>query len=192
MMISLAEFEIALRGLLRLARFDAGFAGFFDLSKDGAKRSFRLALPLLPFYLLLLNLNAKWPEDADPARIGAAELIGYVLMWVAFPLLLLMGARLLDREGRVYGAIAVYNWLSVLAVAIQLPVEIATYYGLDRSWGDGLSLVALIFVTACEFFAFKRLLEVGFEIATALVVVEYVLGRIIIGLLVAMAGGPLF
>jgi hypothetical protein len=190
-MISFAELEIALLGLLRLARFDAGFAGFFDLSLQGARRSFRLALPLLPVWLLLLNLNTDW-KDADVTRVGAAEMIGYVLSWVSFPLLLLAAAPLIDRGPRVYGAIAIYNWLSVLSAALQLPIEIASYYGMDDTWNMVFSLASMIFVLACEFFAFRRILEIGFEMALALVVVDFILGRIIVNLLIGMALGPLF
>lgn len=190
-MISFAEFEVALLGLLRLARFDAGFAGFFDLSREGARRSFRLAWPLLPVWVLLLNLNAEW-KDADLTRVAVAEGIGYVLSWVSFPLLLLLCAPLLDRGPRVYGAIAIYNWISVLSIGLQLPIEIAAYYGLADSWNLVLSLASLIFILACEFFAFRRILEIGFELALALVVVDFILGRIIINLLVGMARGALF
>jgi hypothetical protein len=190
-MISFAEFEIALLGLLRLARFDAAFAGFFDLSLQGARRSFRLAWPLLPVSLFLLNLNADW-KDADMVRVGAAELIGYALSWVSFPLLLLLSARVIDRGARIYGAIAIYNWLSVLAMGLQIPIEVAAYYGMSGAWDVALSFGSLFFVLACEFFAFRRILEVSVEMALMLVVVDFILGRIIINLLVGMALGPLF
>ncbi len=190
-MISFAEFEIALLGLLRLARFDGAFAGFFDLSRQGAQRSFRLAWPLLPVSLVLLNLNTDW-KDADLLRVGSAELIGYALSWICFPLLLLLGARMIDRGSRIYGAIAIYNWLSVLMMALQLPIEIAAYYGMSRTWDMTLSFGSLFFVLACEFFAFRRILDISIEMALVLVVVDFVLGRIIINLLVGMALGPLF
>jgi hypothetical protein len=191
MLISLAEFEIALRGLLRLARFDAGFAGFFDLSRDGARRSFRLALPLLPLYLVLLHLNADWPDGTDMVRVIASELIGYGALWCAFPLLLISTARMIDRGPRIWGAIAIYNWLSVLAVAIQLPIEVATFCGLAEPWGDRLGLLAQFFVIACEFFAFKRVLDIGIELTIGLVVVEFILGQIVFSLMTAMAHAPL-
>lgn len=192
-MISFAEFEIALRGLLRLARFDAGFAGFFDLSRDGARRSFRLALPLLPVYLLLIHLNSPWPPTVDMARVVIAELIGYALMWTLFPLLLLYMARVFPFGPRVFGAVAVYNWLSVLSLGIQIPISIATYLGLDPQLADWLGHGVDIFVVACEFFLFKRLLEVAFEAALGLAVVDFVLGRAIIYLIIIpLAQGPLF
>jgi hypothetical protein len=179
-MISFAEFEIALRGLLRLARFDAAFAGFFDLSRDGAKRSFRLAIPLLPVYLLLLNLNTPWPEGSDTVRIGSAELIGYAISWTVMPLLLLWCASAFRLGPRVFGAIAVYNWLSVLSTAIQVPIWIAIYVGLDPEVGTLLGHGAAIFVTACEFFVFKRLLDIAFEAALALAIADFFLGWLIV------------
>ncbi|MES1151947.1 MAG: hypothetical protein ABUL54_08630 [Dongia sp.] len=192
-MISFAEFEIAVRGLLRLARFDAAFAGFFDLSREGARRSFRLAFALLPVYLLLIHLNSPWPPEMDIARIVSAELIGYALMWTCFPLLLLYGAQMLKPGPRIFGAVAVYNWISVLSLGIQVPISIAVYLGLDAQVGDLLGHGVDIFVIACEFFAFKRLLEIAFEGALALAVVDFILGRAIVYLvIVPLARGPLF
>lgn len=190
-MISFAEIEIALLGLLRLARFDAAFAGFFDLSREGARRSFRLAFPLLPVWLLLLNLNTDW-RDAAWTRVAAAELIGYALSWICFPLLLLMSARLLEAGPRIYGGIAIYNWLSVLSMALQLPIEVAAYYGMSGDWEFVLSYGALFFVLACEFFAFRRILEASIEVAAVLVVIDFILGKIIINILAGLAFGPIF
>jgi hypothetical protein len=190
-MISFAEFEIALLGLLRLARFDAGFAGFFDLSREGARRSFRLAFPLLPVWLVILNLNTDW-KDADLTRVGIAELIGYALSWICFPLLLLSSARVLDRGARIFGAIAIYNWLSVLAMGLQLPIEIAAYYGMSDAWTLTLSYGSMFFVLACEFFAFRRILETTVEMALVLVVIDFIVGRIVFNLLAGLAVGPLF
>ena len=190
-MISFAEFEIALLGLLRLARFDAGFAGFFDLTREGARRSFRLAYPLLPVWLVIINLNTDW-KDADLTRVGVAELIGYALSWICFPLLLLASARVLDRGARSFGASAIYNWLGVLAMGLQLPIEIAGYYGMSDAWSMTLSYGAMFFVLACEFFAFRRILETTIEMALVLVVIDFVVGRIVINLLAGLAVGPLF
>jgi len=154
-MINFAEFEIALRGLLRLARFDAAFAGFFDLSREGARRSFRLAFPLLPINLLLFNLNITWPNGSDMVRIGSAEVIGYTLGWILLPLLVLWCGHAFKLGPKVFGAVAVYNWLSVLSVVIQVPISVAMRFGLDPTVGGVLSEGGVIFITACEFFAFN-------------------------------------
>jgi len=191
-MISFAEFEVALLGLLRLARFDAAFAGFFDLSPQGARRSFRLALWLLPIFLFLSHLNAQWPEDTDMVRVVAAELIGYALMWICFPLLLVSFAGIIERENRIHGAIAVYNWLSVLAVGLQTPIWVACYFGLDIVWAANLSDVVVLFISACIFFAFRRLLEVNIGVVIALVIADYALSRMLELLTYGLARGVAF
>jgi hypothetical protein len=191
-MISFAEIEIALLGLLRLARFDAAFAGFFDLSPQGARRSFRLSLWLLPIYLFMSHLNAVWPEDTDMIRVVAAEIIGFSLSWTCFSLLLVSVAPMIDRRSRIYGAIAIYNWLSVLFIAMQIPIAIALYFGLDPSWAGGLSELSLFFITACEFFAFQRLLELRLSLTIALVGVDFVLSRMLELLTYGLANNTLF
>jgi hypothetical protein len=191
-MISFAEFEIALLGLLRLARFDAGFAGFFDLSAQGARRSFRLALPLLPIVLFLMHLGARWPEGTDMTRVVFGQLIGYALGWVSFPLLLFYAGRAIDREARIYGAIAVYNWLAILSIGLQLPIVVAGYYGLDDGVVNDLIWLVILFVTACEFFAFWRLLGTGMGVIIALVVAEFSLSRMLDIVLYGLIHGRLF
>jgi hypothetical protein len=191
-MISFLEFNFAVRGLARLARFDAGFSGFFDLSQQGARRSFWLALPILPFYLMLRVLNAELPAGTDMFRIYSVETIGYASFWIVFPLTLVLGARLIDRGPRIFGAIVIYNWLSVMAVAFYLPVTIAQYFGFNPDIAGWLQLGVTVFTLACEWYAFRRLLDVGIQIATALVVIDFAEGQIIANLMALLAHGPLF
>ncbi|HEY4164878.1 MAG TPA: hypothetical protein VGM59_17550 [Dongiaceae bacterium] len=191
-MISFPEFSFALQGLARLARFDAGFSSFFDLSQQGARRSFWLAVPFLPFFLVLELLNARFPAGTDIVRVYSGEIIGYALSWIAFPLTLLLGARLLDRGPRIFATIVVYNWLWVLAVALYLPITIAQYLGLDAGIAAILHLCVLAFTLACEWFAFRRLLDVGIQMTVALVVVDFAEGQIILNLMALVERGPLF
>jgi hypothetical protein len=191
-MISFAELEIALLGLLRLARFDAAFTGFFDLSVHGARRSFRLSLWLLPIFLFLSHLNAGWPEGTDMTRVVAAELIGYALMWTCFPLLLVALAGIIEGGNRIYGAIAVYNWLSVVSVGLQTPIWVAFYFGLDINWAAALGDIVLLYISACVFFAFRRLLELHIGMIIALVIADYALSRSLELLVYGLARGPLF
>jgi hypothetical protein len=189
-MISYLEFNFAVRGLARLARFDAGFSGFFDLSQQGARRSFWLALPILPIYLVLELLNAKLAPDTDMFRLYAAEIIGYALFWIAFPLTLLLGARLIDRGPRLFGAIVIYNWLNVLGMGLSTPLAIAQYLGVDPEIAGWLQTAVFAFTLACEWFAFRRLLDAGFQVTCALVVVDFAEGQIIANLIALMAHGP--
>ncbi len=116
------EFRLAAHGLLRLARFNSDFPRFFDRSPSGALRSFWLALPIYPFFLLQL-----WQSDAvshapDVAQLFLAMSVGYLHLWLVPPLLIAWIAPLVGRDAEMPGCIAAYNWLSVLNVGAALPL----------------------------------------------------------------------
>ena len=93
------EVQLAVGGALRLARGDPRGLGFFDTSIDGFWRSFRAAAICYPFFLILLAFRvsaAHWEASGVP-RIVIVETIGYVISWVAFPLLMLPLSRCSGR-----------------------------------------------------------------------------------------------
>src|SRR5580693_18139 len=93
------EVRLALTGTLRLARGDRGGLSCFDRSLDGFWRSFRAAVICYPLYLVLLTMRitvAEW-ESSSGWRIVAVETIGYVIGWVAFPLVMLTVTQRLGR-----------------------------------------------------------------------------------------------
>ena len=95
------EVQLAVGGALKLARGDPRGLDFFDTSIDGFWRSFRAALISYPFFLILLAFRvsaAHW-EESGVLRIVAIETIGYVIAWVAFPLLVLPLTRWLGDSG---------------------------------------------------------------------------------------------
>ncbi len=82
-----------------------------------------------PFYLVLLTMRvslAEW-EAAGGLRIILVETIGYVIAWVAFPLLMLSVLRWIGREHRFFDFMVPYNWCqlpqSVLFVLVGLESE---------------------------------------------------------------------
>src|ERR1700704_629737 len=81
-MLSLAEISHATYGAWRLALFDAGGMRYFDRSLEGFWRSFRVALLLAPGAILLAWLDlADGHAHGGWFRIGAGEVITYVLSW---------------------------------------------------------------------------------------------------------------
>ena len=125
-------------------------------------------------------------------RVVFAQLIGYALMWTSFPLLLIALAGIIEREGRIFGAIAVYNWLSALGLSLQGPIWVAAYFGLDMDWAITLGDIVVLFLSACLFFALRRLLEIRIELAVVLVIVEYVLSRILEAVTYGLTHATLF
>jgi hypothetical protein len=106
------EVRLVLAGTWRLARGDRSGLSYFDRSLDGFWRSFRAAVISYPIFLVLLTMQVsveEW-ERAGGWRIVSAETIGYVVSWVAFPLLMLPVARYFGRAHRFFDFMVPYNW----------------------------------------------------------------------------------
>src|SRR5712691_1849079 len=106
------EVQLAVGGALRLAVGDRRGLGVFDSSIDGFWRSFRAGAICYPLYLLLVGFRvsaAQW-EISGVAPILVVETIAYVIVWAAFPLLILPVSRQLGRDDRFLPFIVVYNW----------------------------------------------------------------------------------
>lgn len=189
-MPSAIEFRLACRGLLQLARFDAGFLRYFDRSTAGALRSFWLALPILPFDLVHAWLSVPHPLP-NPGLFLAAETIGYAVGWILFPLLLLSIGRGFEREREVPGCIAVYNWTSLLGVALQTPALLLTAIDPNSGLGDGLGLLGFAFGVAVEGFLLMHCLRILLWQAAALVVLDVVLSVALGHLILALGHVPI-
>jgi len=185
-----AEVRWALVGCLRLARGDRGGLAFFDRSLDGFWRSFMAAFLGYPLFLLLLTMRvslAEW-NAVGGAQIILIETIGYVISWVAFPLVMLSVVRWIGREQRFFDFMVPYNWCqlpqSVLAVLIGLQAEAGLV-------GDLLSqlimVAALIAVFLYEWYIARVALETSRAAATMIVLLDFVLSE-----LVTRAAGSLY
>jgi len=191
-MISLTETRAALRGILRILRFDSSFVQFYDRSRDGALRSFWLAVPLLAFFLFRLYLpHGPQPSSLTP-RLLAAMVTAYAINWVYFPLVLVWLSRFIDRQAKVVGCIAVYNWLSLLTVFTSLPVTLLAWAGLDDGFLQGLDLVGLIIYLICEGFLLAVCLQISGFFAAGLVILDLVLNQILFNLADHLSAAPLF
>src|SRR5947208_10145913 len=106
------EVQLAVGGALKLARGDPSGLGFFDTSVDGFWRSFRAGVICYPFFLILLAFRvsaAHWAASGV-MRIVIVETIGYVISWVAFPLLMLPLSRWLVSEDCFLPFMFVFKW----------------------------------------------------------------------------------
>ncbi len=173
-MLSRAEFRLAGRGLLLLTRFDAEFLRYFDRSAAGALRSFQLALVILPYFLFQLWVGLD-PKVADPVQCLAARGVGYAYGWILFPLVILFAGRVLQRDREAPGCIAIYNWTSLLWVALHLPASILAALNRDSQAAVVLSLLALLFSIAIEAFMLLKCLRILLWQAAALVIIDLAL-----------------
>ena len=191
-MISLAETRFALRGLLRILRFDSSFVQFYDRSREGAVRSFWLAAPLLLIFLLRLYLQHDPQQPPMTLRMSASMLIAYVINWAYFPLFLVWISRFIGRENRVIGCIAVYNWLSILAIFTSLPISILGWVGMDDGLLQALDVISVVISLICEGYILAVCLQISGFFAAGFVILDLVLNQILFTLADHLGAAPLF
>ena len=179
------EARVALAGTWRLARGDRGGLFCFDRSLDGFWRSFRAAIIAYPFYLVLLAMRvsvAEWQRSGG-WRILAVETIGYVIGWVAFPLLMLTVTQHLGRAHRFFDFMVPYNWCQVPQSALFVLVGLAFESGMlgPRS-AAGIGLVAVVATLIYEWYVWyiaRVALDITGPTAVFIAVLDFVLGVLI-------------
>ena len=176
------ELQLALTGCLRLARGDRGGLSCFDRSLDGFWRSFRAAVICYPLYLVLLAMRvsvAEW-QTSGGWRIVMVETIGYVVAWVAFPLLMLNVVRWIGREHRFFEFMVPYNWCQVPQSALFVLVGLESASGiLSIQASQAIDIVAALATLVYEWFIARVALDTTGLVAAFVVLVDLVLGVLI-------------
>ena len=131
------EIAKAVSGAWQLFMWDEKGMSNFDVSREGFWRSFFAAFLLAPAYLIIIlsqrqlefELNSKdlgRSETASMPDLGLfllSESLGYVILWVAFPLAMVYIARWFGREDRYFSLIIAMNWSSVIMMGLIFPVD---------------------------------------------------------------------
>lgn len=179
-MISAREVASSLYGALRLARLDAGGMAFFNRSAAGFWRSFFAAVIVAPGYaaLTIRDLDPALAA-ARPVRVFLVEAIGYVIGWVAFPLVMAYVCDLLEREERFIGFIVAYNWAVVVQMAgFLVVIGIASAPVLAGLATDLLTFAAFLAILFYQWFIARTAL--GIETGKAIVVVGIDLALVVL------------
>ncbi len=181
MIASAAETVAGLTGALRMARFDASGMGFFDASPEATRRSFFAAVLIAPLYALLLLIRFPMLQPAANAlEFAAAEAVGYVLSWVAFPVLMWHVSHLLDRRERFFVYITAYNWSLVWQSLVFLGLAFFVLGGvLPNGVANLLWLIALIGILAYTWFIARTALDIPGFAAAGVVGLDFMLTIII-------------
>ncbi len=170
-MLTLAEIGPAVYGAWRLAFFDPNGMRYFDQSLNGFWRSFRLAIWLAPASFLAdaislseMKVTGGWSSIGAEGwfRVGAAELIGYVIAWTAFPLAAYYLARLIDRGDRYLGYIVADNWAGVIETPLFLLTILIAHAGIfPTGIGQLFPAVARILVLIYEWYIARTALNIS-------------------------------
>ena len=173
-MIAPAEALRAVYAAARLARADAGALALFDLTREGAVRSFYAAAVVAPVFVALILLDAL----QDPPTVGAFRLLlveglTYLMSWVAFLAVMSVLVRPLGREDRFVPLVVAYNWSAVIQVAVWVPVELINRFDLlPEPLAHFLVLVAGIAVLTYVWFVIKTALDISGPVAALFVVMD--------------------
>ncbi|OSQ37008.1 hypothetical protein [Thalassospira mesophila] len=178
----------ALYGTWRIAHGDARGAGYFTFTQQGFWRSFIAAALVFPaFALLRWHDLGSAPDNFPAGRYLTIETIAYVIKWVAFPLIMHNVVTLLERPSRYIPFITVYNWSSVLQMAVYLLALLlgAAFPGLGAG---GFALVAVIAMMVYSGYIVVLMLAVPLFTAIAIVLLDFLLSMTItiIGVRLAM------
>ena len=176
------EGRLALAGSLRLARGERGGLSFFDRSRDGFWRSFRAAVICYPLYLVLLSMRvsvADWQRSGG-WRIVVVETIGYVIAWVAFPLMMLTVTRWIGRAHRFFDFMVPYNWCQVPQSALFVLIGLVSAGGaLGVRVSAAIEIGAVIATLVYEWFIARVALNTTGLVAVFVVLLDLVLGALI-------------
>jgi hypothetical protein len=176
------EARRAITGTLRLARGDSGGLSWFDRSLDGFWRSFRAGVICYPLYLILVAMRVterEWHASGG-WRIVIVETIGYVVAWVAFPLLMLTVTQWIGRAHRFFDFMVVYNWCQVPQSALFVLVGLESQSGILGTQGsEAIDVFAAIATLVYEWYIARVALDTTGPVAALVVLVDLVLGAFI-------------
>jgi hypothetical protein len=170
----------ALYGAYRLANYDTNGLKYFNVSTKGFWHSFSAAGIIAPFYLILLILRFSEMSGIHSTRFFAIEIIAYIIVWVAFPLIISSLVQIIKRENKYISFIVAYNWSAVLQNALFLPIEILALAGfLQANTANFLGLIAIAAVVVYIWFITRSALEISGALASGIVIIDILMSILI-------------
>jgi hypothetical protein len=168
------EITRSLRGVWRLARYDAGGLRQLNLTVEGFWRSFVVVALLLPPQLLMAWLVRD--RDVVVADGGEAWLFArgavFVVAWLTYVGSMAPISRLLKLSDNYPTYVIAFNWAALLQMALLLPVGLL--YGFELVAAEaGIMLLMLAWLTVMAFDFVIARLALGADALTAAGIVIY-------------------
>ncbi len=171
----------ALFGAWRLMRFDSGGMAWFDVSIAGFWRSFFAAVPVAPFYAIVVALELA--ERVEPYDLGWAivvSIVAYAAGWAAFPIVAIFITRLLRLSQRYVPFIIAYNWAGVPQTLVYFPViMIGAAHLAPPALAEFLLLAAFLYILAYQWFVTLTALVTTGLTAAGIVIVQVLIDALI-------------
>jgi hypothetical protein len=168
-------------GAWRLARRDTSGMAMFDISPDGAAKSFVAGALAFPAYLIMeaIQLGDSWALlfQIEPLVISV---LGFVAIWLLMPAALTWILPWLNRGQRLPETIVALNWAALLMAFAQLALVVLAAIGLFS--GLLAVIAAVVVAVACylyEGFVLRTAVEIDVAFAAGLVVFDAVAGYLL-------------
>ncbi len=190
-----AEIERALTGAWRLFLDKRDALRFFDTSADGFWRSFRAIILVAPLYALTALadrhdiLSDAIPDDNfSDLAFWTAKALTLCVDWVTLPILLGLMADFIGIRRGYPSYVVVRNWATVLMIVPFAAIGLVDALGIV---GPNLlfvpSIIALAVALRMSYLIARRSLQVGIDVAIAMVVLDF-----LVSLAIVMLVGRLF
>lgn len=169
----------SVRGSWRLFLRDTGGFEDFDISVRGFWRSFAVLLPVAPFYLYAVviqgSLEVPGQPAPEPVSINLAA-AGLVAQWFAWPLVMAVVARYAGLAHNYARYIVVYNWSSILVMAMQMVPVMLLVFGVSMLGAASILFFAVYAVALYyRWYIAQTALETSGAVAWSLVLGDLVL-----------------
>ena len=180
-MINAHDVVTGVYGAWRLLLFDRRAIQILDATREGFWKSFYAAAVALPGEIILrvlfIDINPDLPVDLSTARIAMVFALGYVYLWIVFPLVMVYLAEGIGRSRQYVAYIVARNWSQVIQIAIVLPATVIFVAGGSGEPGFGLMvLIAAHLVTLVySWFIARTVLDISGVTAALVVFTELVI-----------------
>ncbi len=175
------EITAALFGAWRLMRFDAEGMNWFNLTVEGFWRSFFAALPVAPFFVLLVYLDfLRQAGPVDAGREIFVTMAVYGIGWTIVPLVMMPVTKLLGMSRSFVPMIVAYNWTTVPQIIIQALAVLPGGLGLiSLELSGAILFTVVVYILVFEWFVIRTALQTTAMTAVAIVMLLETLGILI-------------
>ena len=183
-MITKQEIYEGLFGAWRLLLRDRGAVALFDDSVSGFWKSFVGAALIFPIYAALLLLGiAKFESTRSLFAVILLHIEFFIIRAVIWPLAMHYIVQALDRDEKYCLYVVAYNWANVVMNVIYfVAIIILLASPLSAVARDAIGLVLFIALMIYQTFVTRVTLDIHLGLAIGLVVCEFMLHKVIVGL----------
>ncbi len=182
-MLSVGEIRRSLGGAWWLFLNRADGLKALDRSVEGFWRSFAVILLLLPLTAISVLAVTRNNPEIPFGELFMAQLPLMAVDWVAFPLLLALGAKPLGISAHYVDYVVARNWAAPIGSAfLTVPLVLEGVGWVPSEGANILSIVALLVVMRYHFVIVRITLKTPVAFSIGLVIADFFLSLVMIGL----------